>query len=385
MRYIVFLLLILPLIGFPQPNVSPDTLSTQEKLQRFLEIADSLRMLSNTPGAGFAIVYDHKALYQGGIGYRDRENKLPVTENTLFAIGSCTKAFTGVLAARLVDKNLLEWEKPIKTYLPSFSLKESYASEHANMRDLMTHRVGISRSDGVWLNNPKISREELYLQLPGLDFDHSFRDKSSYNNLMVMVAGMVEEKLGEKKWEELIKSEVFQQLGMHESTASYRAFMSYKERSIGYKPNGKKTIEHRNIDIVGPAGAIGSTPKNLVNWLLMFINQGKHKSDSFLSKEQFDYITGPQAINDHIFPSFWGIGWAVVYVNGQKILNHDGGIDGQNAYALIFPDKGFGIFITTNHRSLYKNLMAEYAENIFLKNKTQRNYQQEKEYLKSKP
>ncbi|MEL6195404.1 MAG: hypothetical protein AAFR66_25330, partial [Bacteroidota bacterium] len=93
----------------------------------------------------------------------------------------------------------------------------------------------------------------------------------------------------------------------------------------------------------------------------------------------------PHAINDYEFPSFWGIGWAIVYVDGRKILNHDGGIDGQNAFALIFPNQGFGIFIMTNHRSMYKNLMAEYAENIFLKNQFQRDYEKEKEFLSMKP
>ncbi|MEM6804526.1 MAG: serine hydrolase domain-containing protein, partial [Bacteroidota bacterium] len=198
-------------------------------------------------------------------------------------------------------------------------------------------------------------------------------------------AGMIMEKQGEKKWEQLIQEEIFLPLEMNESTASYDAFMDYPEKSIGYKANGKKPVPHRNIDVVGPAGAIGSSPKNLMNWLLMFLNNGKYKGQTYLSEKQYTYLTSPQAIQDYSFPSYWGIGWAIVYVDGKKILNHDGGIDGQNAYALLFPEQGFGIFIMTNHRSLYKNLMAKYAENIFLKNKLSRNYQEEKEFLKLKP
>ncbi|MEM8898417.1 MAG: serine hydrolase domain-containing protein [Bacteroidota bacterium] len=387
MKYLFIFLLVLPLKGFNQEsrlshNDGPDV---QEKLSRFLEIADSLKVLSNTPGAGFAIVYDAKPLFQGGIGFRDVENQLPVTENTLFAIGSCSKAFTGVLAARLVDEDKISWERPIKEYLPSFKLTDSYASQHTNLIDCFTHRVGVSRNDKIWLSNPTLSRKELLEKVALEKFDFSFRERASYNNVMVLAAGVVEEVQGGKRWEELIHSEVFQPLEMHNSTATYEEFMKYQEKSIGYKPNGKKHIAHRNIDVVAPAGGIGSTPKDLTNWLLMFVNEGKHQGDSFLSNHQYTFITSPHAINDYEFPSFWGIGWAIVYVNGQKILNHDGGIDGQNAFALIFPDQGFGIFIMTNHRSMYKNLMAEYAENIFLKNQFQRDYEKEKEFLSMKP
>ncbi|MFO7699733.1 MAG: serine hydrolase domain-containing protein, partial [Acidimicrobiia bacterium] len=73
---------------------------------------------------GIAIVYKGDVIYKGGLGYRDVENKKPVTENTLFPIGSNTKPMTGVLASILVEKGLLNWNTPVKKYYPEFEVAD---------------------------------------------------------------------------------------------------------------------------------------------------------------------------------------------------------------------------------------------------------------------
>ena len=375
------LLSFVSLYSFSQ-NLSPT--AADEKLNYFLSVADSLRMLANTPGVGIAIVYKGEVLFQGGIGYRDKENQLPVTPNTLFAIGSCSKAFTGVLTARLVQKKLLNWDQPVQSYLPTFSLKDPYVTQNATLKDLHTHMTGLGRHDGIWLKHPKITRNEVLKKLPSLSFDYPFRARPHYNNLMLMMAGRVQEEVSGKAWDQLVKEEIFRPLHMNNSFASYQEFMEYPEKSIGYTPNGKKRVAHRNIDVVGPAGAISSTPRDMAQWIKMFIEEGRNAAGEYLTAEQFTYITHPQVVKDHTFPAYWGIGWAIVYVDGKKIMHHDGGIDGQNAYISICPDEGFGYIIMTNHRSLYKNLLAGYADEIFIKGIYERNYQQEREWLEVK-
>ena len=84
-------------------------------------------------------------VYTGGFGYRDAEKKLPVTENTLFAIGSCTKAFTSAMLGALAEDGMLDLDKPVRTYLPELKFYNEYLNAHVTIRDMMCHRTGLPR------------------------------------------------------------------------------------------------------------------------------------------------------------------------------------------------------------------------------------------------
>ena len=99
------------------------------------------------PGLAIAIVKDGKVIFAEGFGLRDVKKKLKVTTHTLFAIGSCTKAFTAVAMGVLGDEGKLDWDKPVRNYLPSFKLYDPVASERMTPRDLVTHRSGLPRHD----------------------------------------------------------------------------------------------------------------------------------------------------------------------------------------------------------------------------------------------
>ncbi len=120
------------------------------------------------PGLAIAIVKDGEIIFCEGFGKRDVEQNLPVTPETLFAIGSCTKPFTTMAMGILVDRGLLEWDKPVKNYLPTFKLYDSYATEHMTPRDLVTHRSGLPRHDAVWYQSP-FTLQEIFARLQYLE------------------------------------------------------------------------------------------------------------------------------------------------------------------------------------------------------------------------
>src|SRR4026207_1338645 len=105
------LLLLLSVKAFTQPPTDPRL----KGLDTF-----ALRLLKewNAPGVTIAVVEKNKVIYTGGFGYRDYEKKLPVTENTLFAIGSCTKAFTASILGMLEKEGKVSIDKPVRDYLP---------------------------------------------------------------------------------------------------------------------------------------------------------------------------------------------------------------------------------------------------------------------------
>ncbi len=387
MRFeIVFFYLLLITYGCsPSKNIvvhetKENKLGAHEKLNYFLKIADSLRIKANVPGVGIAIVHDHEILYTGGLGYRNIKKKLPVTKNTLFAIGSTTKAFTGVLAAKLVEKDLLEWDEPIINHFKDLKLKEDYITKSLTIEDALTHISGLGRYDHIWKGS-KITKDQILDTLKYLDFHNSFRQKKNYNNLMYLIAGATTEHISNKTWDTQLKENIFEPLQMKNSFSDYNGFINYNEKSIGYKADGTTSIPHLDIDNMGPAGSISSTPIDIANWLKMLVNKGIFNQLQFLHSREYNFITNPNTrITNYINPTtfeYYAIGFGGRIEDGIQMLAHDGGIDGQNAYTFLIPSKGFGIFIMTNQISQYKNLLAFYADNIFIKNNYARDFKQE--------
>ena len=105
------------------------------------------------PGVAIAIVQKGQVLLSKSYGYRDVKNQLPVTPKTLFAIGSITKSFTVATLGRLVDEGKLDWDKPVREFMPGFRLYDEVASAHMTPRDLVTHRSGLPRHDALWYNS----------------------------------------------------------------------------------------------------------------------------------------------------------------------------------------------------------------------------------------
>src|SRR5258708_28446555 len=120
------------------------------------------------PGIAIGIVVDGKVVHAKGYGVRDLNSRIPVTENTLFAIGSCTKAFTAFALGQLVDEGVLDWDAPVIKYISEFRLQDIHATHHLSLRDLIAHRTGMPRYDRLWYNST-LSRSEFLNRLPYLE------------------------------------------------------------------------------------------------------------------------------------------------------------------------------------------------------------------------
>src|SRR5271155_165188 len=168
------------------------TLATAQKPAPNLDGFDDFAKLAlrdwNCDGFAIAVIQDGKVILSKGFGLRDAKKNLPVTEKTLFAIGSSTKSFTVTAMGTLVDQGKLDWDKPVREYLPDFKMYDPFATERMTPRDLVTHRSGLPRHDLMWYNSP-FSRQELFEKLRYLEPNNDFRTTFQYQNLMFMTAG----------------------------------------------------------------------------------------------------------------------------------------------------------------------------------------------------
>ena len=323
----------------------------------------ALRLLKewDAPGVTIAVVEKNKVIYTGGFGYRDYEKKLPVTENTLFAIGSCTKAFTASILGMLEKEGKVSLDKPVRDYLPELVFKNDYTNKHATLRDMMCHRTGLPRHDYSWYGSTA-SRNELLTRIQYQEPTFELREKYQYNNFMFMAQGLVIEKITGKSWEENMKERIFKPLGMSKTNMSVIEMEKSADRSLAYSStnNKIKAIPYRNIDAIGPAGSINSCAKDMANWLITWINDGK-----FNGKEVIPPSYRAQAITSQISPgggmpgaenpdlhmSGYGLAWGISSYRGHYRVEHSGGIDGFITTTCFFPSDSLGIFVVTNQGS----------------------------------
>src|SRR5690348_10821115 len=106
------------------------------------------------PGVAIAVVIGEELVYAKGFGSRNLAQNAPMTPDTLYPIASTTKSINATLLAMLVDDGLIQWDTPVRRYLPHFALRDEMASARATLRDLVTMRTGLPRHDWVWIANP---------------------------------------------------------------------------------------------------------------------------------------------------------------------------------------------------------------------------------------
>lgn len=336
------------------------------------------------PGVAIAVVEKDKVIYAGGFGYRNYAEKLPVTENTLFAIGSCTKAFTASMLGMLVKEGKIDLDKPVRDYLPELKFKNEYANTHVTLRDMMTHRTGLPRHDFSWYGSTA-SRHELLERVQYLKPSAELREKYQYNNFMFMAQGIVLEQLTGKSWEDNLKERIFEPLRMVQSNMSTIDLEKSSDHSLAYTTQDFKieVIPFRNIDAIGPAGSINSSAKDMANWLLTWVNDGSFEGKEIIPSSFRNQAISPQMAtggglpgseNQDVHMNAYGLGWGMSSYRGHYRVEHGGGIDGFITSTCFFPSDSLGIFVVSNQgapTSAIRNFIADRMLNLTARNWSQ--------------
>ena len=266
-------------------------------LEGFDEVIEKAIADYQVPGIAIGVVVDGHLVYAKGFGYRDMERKLPVTTDTIFAIGSCTKAFTTFAAGTLVDQGILSWDSRMLDILPHFRLRDLYATEKLTIRDLLTHRSGMPRHEYMWYTSD-MSRAELLRRLQYLEPSADIRERYQYNNLMYLAAACGMEEVAGESWEELIAEKILKPLGMKNTTFSVEEMQQSKNYSFPYleKNDFLKKIPLRNFNSIAPAASLNSNVLDLTRWVQLHLNKGVLGEKRLISPTTLQEIHAPQVI-----------------------------------------------------------------------------------------
>lgn len=356
--------------GFSTPEVA-----VQEEQNEILADIDGVVKealeVFQVPGASIGVIVDGKLIFANGYGYRDLESKRPVTPETLFAIGSCSKAFTTFVLGTLVDEGMIEWDEPVIKHLPEFRLIDEHATRNMTIRDLLTHRSGLPRHDFVWYNSD-LSRGEFLGRLKYLEFENDLREKFHYNNLMYAVAGLWIEKVTGQSWEDNVKQRIFIPLGMKHSNFSVDE--SKNSDNFSYPHAERKevvqAIPFRNISNMGPAGSINSNVVDMSKWLQLQISDGTIAEKKFIQETTLNEMHTLQFAKadfpkDRGYFFGYGLGWFIGNYGGHYLVEHGGGIDGFISKTSLFPHKKIGVIVLSNSSDGGGGFVNSVSKSIF--------------------
>lgn len=326
----------------------------------------------NVPGLVLAVVTDDQVVYADGFGYRDMENKLPMDADTLFAIGSTTKAMTTTVLAMQAEEDLLDWDEPVIRHLPGFDLEDSALAGRVTPRDLVTHRTGMPRHDLVWYNNTTLKRAQLVDRLPHLPLTADLRQTFQYNNLMYATAGYLSGRLEFTTWEAVMRRRLFGPLNMTRSNFSVETSQQDANHALPYRENEDDQLERipfRNIDLVGPAGSVNSSVREMANWLRLNLAGGTFEGKTLIKESSLADLHTPHMTSGNA-PPFeeagisqiaYGMGWSIETYRGVRRIRHNGGIDGFITTVMFFPDHDLGIVAANNRGSGLSMLVGQLA------------------------
>jgi len=334
------------------------------------------------PGVAVAVVRNDQLILARGYGVKELGRKQPIDENTLFEIGSTTKAFTAAALGILVDEGKISWDDPVVDHVPWFKLGDPWLTRNVSIRDLMCHRSGVL--DDWYMATTIIDGEEALRRMRLLDHTLPFRQQYQYSNLMYGLAGQVVAEVSGMSWGDFVKRRIFAPLGMTSSAAS--AYDVWDARFVapaflgtapagrvgiddapganvamphGHARNGRrKVLAWQSYDSAAGAGSIVSNVTDMSKWLRMHLNGGTLGETRVLQESTVTELHSAQIPLPMSYFHFsdgkasYAMGWDTTTFQGHRYVSHGGGIFGFPAYVAMVPDDGVGVVVLANGSGL---------------------------------
>lgn len=327
------------------------------------------------PGLAIAVVTPDRVLLAKGYGWRDVGERLPVTADTVFPIGSATKPFTSFVLATLWDEHRVDFFAPVRSVLPEFRLFDPLATERATVADLLTHRTGVPRHDAVWFGHVSPSRSDLVGRLRFLQPSVRFRSKFQYSNLMYVAAGHLAEVASGRSWEDLVASRILKPLGMSRTFFTVEATEQTGDFARPNRSQGDdvRQVDFRDASAVAPAGGMWSSVSDLGRWAQMLLGRGEWRGHRLVDPGTLTALFRPiiptemQAGGKELTQPYYGLGWFVDTYRGRMRVYHGGNLDGFTSLVTLFPNQGYGVVVLSNlgATSLPEAIVRHVADRLF--------------------
>jgi CubicO group peptidase (beta-lactamase class C family) len=318
-----------------------------------------------TAGVAVGIVKDGKVVMAKGYGVREVGKPALVDAETVFQIGSTTKAFTAAALAILVDEGKIHWDDKVIDYLPDFRMNDAYVTREFTIRDLLTHHSGLGEGAGDLMFYPAtdFTRTEIIHGLRYIKPKSSFRAEYDYDNVLYIVAGQIIPAVTGQSWEDFVQEHILTPLGMMDCAPNYARIPHRADVASPHQlVEGKSAaIPVEALDVIGPAGTINCNVNGMNIWLQTQLAEGKSPTGLQLfsperSEEMWSPVT-PEPINPALaaltgsYFKAYGLGWEISNQFGYERIFHTGAVPGMTTWVAMIPQLQLGVVVLTNREN----------------------------------
>ncbi|GIQ69573.1 hypothetical protein XYCOK13_23970 [Xylanibacillus composti] len=349
----------------PSPAPSAAAALSESDWAELIPLVEKYRKESGIPGMSVVLVSEDGSVFKQGFGYADRGENRPVTADTLFELGSTSKAFTALALLQLEEQGLVELEAPVQQYLPWFQMV--YEGQPADMRlyHLLHHTSGIPfKSIGAIPEaTGDDALERTVRTLVGGELDFAPGEEYLYATINYDVLGLIIQELSGLTYEAYVEQHVLAPLGMND-TYLFRDEASAR-MATGYRWSFLRLDAYDAPIYRGntPAGYVISSANDLEKWLRYQLGweQPAEWSDELRLRAQLpDRSVAPSPDG-----ASYAAGWAV-FQRGSGEISHGGNNPNFSAFIALRPGDGFGVAVLANLNSAYTEMIGQSIVNQLL-------------------
>ena len=323
------------------------------------------------PGLAVGVIVDGEVAYMRTAGELRAGEGEKITPETLFKIASNSKAMTAAVLARLVDQGKLAWTDPVVKHLPQFRMHDDWVTREMQVRDLLIHNSGLGAGAGdlmLWPEPNLFTRGDVIRGLRHLRPAYSFRSRYAYDNTLYIVAGEVAAAAGGAPFDQLVRRELFEPLGMARCQAG-----QWRRDAVGNvaqphmrQPDGTQVVVRADGEMIPDvpmmaAGGIRCSLDDMLRWAAVWLQPTRHGLDAAGTPWLSDTQRGEAWKNHMPMPlsqrmrdwdsshySAYGYGWRLADVDGTWKVSHTGTLSGMYSALTLLPHKGVGMVILAN-------------------------------------
>jgi CubicO group peptidase (beta-lactamase class C family) len=334
-------------------NIKPELVTL---IDEFRTSVPKVLKKGKIPGCAIALVDKEGIIWKEGFGTTDFKRKIPVTPDTLFHIGSMSKAFTATAVLLAVQDDLLDLDEPITTYLPDFKVYSRYEANSAQkitLRHLLSHTSGIPHETvGCNMLEVNDSFEDRVTSLYVTWLKFPVGEGYSYSGAGYDLAAYVLQKASGVPFEQYVAERIFRPLGMLNSTVDHDKVRDKKNQAIGHTIGIKENPPAHGM--LG-AGGVWTSAVDFAPFMRLLMNRGTLKEERLLDESLIDLMLTPNAIvskPDDERKLSHGMGIVIrtrrLGKEDVDVREHDGAGGGYLTRFEWYPEFGIGTVVLTN-------------------------------------
>ena len=335
-----------------------DPARADEALERKVDGRDFGQYVQRTlqdyavPGAVVVVVDADGTVFLRGYGVRRQGAPAQVDGNTRFQIASMSKFVTAAAVATLVDRGVVSWDAPVRSFSPETVLAEPYATDNASLRDYFAHRTGLPAYAGGLLAELGYDAGDLVRRARFLPFDHSFRSEWAYSNYGIFLGQQAAAHAAGLAAPELLTRAMFAPLGMARSGPTRATLFEDDNHAAAHNLDGS-IMPSEDVDAFSGAGAVVSTGSDIARWMRLLLADGMFDGRRILSKAAVDGVFAASMVQGVGGPlqdpnDSAGMGCESYHFLRYRVIEKNGALNGVRTIVTLIPERHVGIAVFAN-------------------------------------